>query len=473
MQPKIFQTDPDLTPALLPNANASANIEPDSFDDVLMKDLEAIEADIKRDESMSLVSVVDEEKPMKKATKKDQFHRPKKYSLSEEMPLQKDSSDMASASQNSSQTISLSEQHARLLFSSKPGNKWLSNATTTHRVEVRVDWKAVENTLIVFGLEDDRNEFHKDLESLLERKKSKNRESKPKTLYKIPFGKNAVIRFIREQFALLERPLGTVNNLYERMKQFEKLKSKLGATKADRDRRHLNIILMGKAGLRNGRLHVAALESCLKFLLKNTKDEMTYLTREKIYIHYKYVFSAIRHEDYPGLISQYQEMERNNSLPTLNIDKSLMKKKLSVRYEDIADLNRSKRELVCVSSEPESPKSDQELVADELPVNEDVAEPKPPAHESKYNLGNAEREKGEPSNRLPTDSADHSPIQNVNWSLKCVEIVEQCRQKQIKSSRVVDKLNKISEKAAENQLTYSDYKYLKQVLSVLNRMNNE
>ncbi len=391
------------------------------------------------------------------------------------------------SSQNSAK-IFLTKQHARLLLSTEAGNKLLSDASLTHQVKVRMDWENLGNVLIVVGSTSNQNKFHADLIRFLVEMCKKMR-IKNETFQQIPRSKVALIRFIREQFALLEQPLGTVNELYKSMKRNENLKSKNGTKNADRARKHLNIILMGRAGLRDGRLHLTGLESNLRFLLENNKELMTKHTREEIYQHYRYVFSPFEHDDYPDLIAEYEEMKRAKSFPPLNIDKKLFEIKISVK-DDESDLNRAKQKLMRVSNDTESPKSSHERVDDgsvdvalmsepKTPTSEfrnlrresktPKQQPKSPKHEAK--TPNVQSKSIESVDSPTGSSAGNSPSlsKNAIWSLKCKDIVEQCRQKHIKSSKVVDKLNTVLEKASRNQLSYADYKNLEKILNTLNR----
>lgn len=388
--------------------------------------------------------------------------------------------------------IFLTKQHARLLLSTEAGNKLLSDASLTHQVKVRMDWENLGNVLVVVGAKVNQNKFHADLIRFLVDVCKKMR-LRNETFQQIPRSKVALIRFIREQFALLEQPLGNATELYKNMRRNEKLQSKNGVKNADRARKNLNIILMGRAGLNDGRLHLAGLESNLKFLLENNKDMMTKQTREEIYQHYRYIFSPYEHDDYPELIAQYEELKKAKKFPPLNIDKSLLEIKITVHEDESVDLNRAKQKLMQLSNVTESPKSNNESPEQEtIVINQ---EPKTPTREQKPSKRESRTPKQQPKSPNPkpeskvpkaqpksTESTDVSAKRtvedpsNVNknaiWSLKCKDIVEKCRQKHIKSGKVVDKLNSVLEKASKNQLSYGDYKNLETILNTLNRTVN-
>lgn len=421
------------------------------------------------------------------------------------LPPHIDSSDLAEASETVDDTttiphshlnstkIFLTKQHARLLLSTDAGNKLLSEASLTHQVKVRMDWENLGNVLIVAGTTANENKFHADLIRFLVEMCKKMR-IKNETFQQIPRSKVALIRFIRDQFALLEQPLGNVGELYKNMKRNERLKSKNGTKNADKARKNLNIILMGRAGLRDGRLHLTGLESNLKFLLENNKDLMTKHTREEIYQHYRYVFSPFEHDDYPDLISEYEEMKRAKTFPTLNIDRSLLEIKISVKDDGSVDLNRAKQKLMRLNNESECPTNNEESTEVVSTVDAVLmSEPKTPTREFKNPRREPKTPKQQPKSPKPEFKAPNVQIKNIEssdlaansaaddlstvnknaiWSLKCKDIVEQCRQKHIKSSKVVDKLNTVLEKASRNQLSYADFKNLEKILTTLNQTVN-
>ncbi|XP_037044596.1 uncharacterized protein LOC119080389 isoform X2 [Bradysia coprophila] len=420
------------------------------------------------------------------------------------LPPHIDSSDLVAASDaaissapdapSNSAKIFLTKQHARLLLSTDAGNKLLSDASITHQVKVRMDWENLGNVLVVVGATSNQNKFHADLIRFLVEMCKKMR-IKNETFQQIPKSKMALIRFIREQFALLEQPLGNVSELYRNMKRNENLKSKNGTKNADRARKNLNIILMGRAGLRDGRLHLAGLESNLKFLLNNNKDMMTRHTREEIYQHYRYVFSSFEHDDYPDLISEYEEMKRSKTFPPLNIDKNLLEIKISVKDDANVDLNRAKQKLMRTNNDTESQNENQESV-DDGPATVDaisVSEPKTSTPKTVKREPRTPKQHGKSQKqdqRTPKQESKAHNVQteavesdgrgenssnlneNAVWSLKCKDIVEQCRQKHFKSSRVVDKLNTILEKASRNELSYADYKNLERIVNAMNSTIN-
>ncbi|KAJ6641844.1 Zinc finger CCHC domain-containing protein 7 [Pseudolycoriella hygida] len=409
------------------------------------------------------------------------------------LPPHIDAKDMAEASEIvesenraakavTSAKIFLTKQHARLLLSTEAGNQLLSDASVTHNVKVRMDWENLGNVLVVVGSTANQNRFHADLIRFLVDLCKKMR-IKNETFQQLPRSKVALIRFIREQFALLEQPLGNVHELYKNMIRNENLKSKNGTKNADRARKSLNIILMGRAGLRDGRFHLAGLESNLKFLLENNKDMMTKHTRAEIYQHYRYVFSPYEHDDYPDLIAQFEEMKREKRFVPVNINRNLMEMKICVGNEENEELSRAKQKLLRVS-DSESPTKTID-VENEVSTLDVVPEPSTPTRDvkasSKIRTPKLEPKSAKAESKVQTKNEENvdltakssvdessSPHKNAVWSLKCKDIVEQCRQKHIKSTKIMDKLNTVLEKASRNQLSYADYKNLEKILNNLN-----
>lgn len=395
------------------------------------------------------------------------------------------SSEMPNAADNSRQQslenfakIFLTEQQAKLLLSTEAGTDWLNDATSTYRLSVQADWENLNRILIVVGSAAERIEFHAELNRYLMPVSMDDSSFK-----QMPNSSAGLIRFIREQFALLKRPVcSNVNELFERMRRHENATNKNATKNADRARKNLNIMLMGVAGLRNGRLHLAGLERYLEFLLKmngNTSKGMTNHLRVEIYQHYRYVFSSFRHDNYPELISEYEKMKRDKSFPPLEIGNQMGVVQTSVGCSGNVDQNLSDG----VSNDTER--------AEEKHV--DTVETRNKMEKTKTSDGGSGKDDRNPfegvciipkENQTDTEAKQSTINQsklarrqrkkmnrsrnmdtNAIWSLKCAYIVEQYRQTtqcyDIDSQQGVVRLDIVLEKAAQNQLGYADYLNLK------------
>lgn len=212
--------------------------------------------------------------------------------------------------------IFLSQKKTRGLIASVSGYQLLNDASTTHQLKIQMEWERLDIVIVLVGEAANQERFHRDLIACLED------ISRPigKTLPKKPA---LIITTIRKQLALLKQSLGDVNELFADMTRNEKLSTKKGTKKADLARTNLNIILMGQAGLRDGKMHLAGLERNLQILLEHEDDDKSWITsnmQNEIYQHYNYIFSSYKHDNYPALISEYEQLQGANNFQPLNSD---------------------------------------------------------------------------------------------------------------------------------------------------------
>lgn len=210
--------------------------------------------------------------------------------------------------------------HARLLLSNESGYNFLNDAHKTHSVSIRMEWESDCNVLVVVGTYVNQKRFHDDLIVFLED------TSRNKSMANfLPRNKVSLVSIIRQQYNLLETSeTFDVNEQYAAMKRNESIKTKDGSMKADDARRNLNIVLMGRAGLGSGKIHLAELGRKFKMVLDDKNDRLVARKLlDEISNHYNYIFSSYRHDNYPALISEYEELKKTNSLPALDWDPAL------------------------------------------------------------------------------------------------------------------------------------------------------
>lgn len=257
--------------------------------------------------------------------------------------------------------IFLNKKQARYLLSSEIGYKLLNDASTTHQVKIFMEWESDCNIVVVVGPKSNQNRFHANLIAFLE---DKSRHDHMRKI--LPRKQIVLIRTIREQLDLLEQPLGNVNELFANMKKNECLATAKGTKKADRDRTNLNIILMGQAGLRDGKIHLYGLERNLRFLLEHDNCLITRKFLNQIHQHYSYIFSSYKHDNYPALISEYEKIMENKNLPTLKLDPTLLESNNSVNET----IDCAKQQHVSSSDESGSTNNNRESIEHGVTVTE-------------------------------------------------------------------------------------------------------
>uniref|UniRef100_A0A1B0CKQ4 Zinc finger CCHC domain-containing protein 7 n=1 Tax=Lutzomyia longipalpis TaxID=7200 RepID=A0A1B0CKQ4_LUTLO len=138
-----------------------------------------------------------------------------------------------------------------------------------------------------------------------------------------PRDRSKMLQFMRGKMRQLTTYIGNAPNLFHEMRRQEN--SKIGKLSnrqkmADRNRSMLNMILMGQAGLREGRMHLRALEADLAMLEKHHQDgEVPQAMRASIFLHFRYIFTPFRHRNYDELLKQFYSMKNTNKLPSIAI----------------------------------------------------------------------------------------------------------------------------------------------------------
>lgn len=231
--------------------------------------------------------------------------------------------------------IFLTKDHSKYLLT-KNGNAFLTETFTRHNVIVRMEWRSIGNILIVQGSTSSQDSFHADLIQYCSHAEKEARK-KQEISQQVPKNRQALIRFIKDQLSILVKDQGKVKDLFIKMRLSERQNSKAGTKRADQARRSLNIILMGQTGLRDGHMHLTALQSNLRCLMDTTgkNDDnvggpISTSFRNEVFQHFRYIFSSVEHPDYAHLIHEYDELRRNKKLPTLNLDPSLVGLKINV-----------------------------------------------------------------------------------------------------------------------------------------------
>lgn len=254
-------------------------------------------------------------------------------------------------------TIFLSNAHSRILLSTEVGYNFLNAAYETYRLKLRIEWEKNSHVMSIAGTKDDQKQFNGDLMAFIEGAIG-NRVIGSN----FPRKKHRIIETIQEHFRLLNELSGNVDKLYDIMQVHEHYKTKKDKKIANRVRKELNMILMGQAGLRDGRVHMAGLERNLNMLMLPNFD-ITLNFLEECEHHFNYIFSSYRHLNYPALIAEYKMMkfrEREENVPSRNfyLDGKRLESKICVfqpiegaQYENLATSSANEKESTKSSEE--------------------------------------------------------------------------------------------------------------------------
>lgn len=227
------------------------------------------------------------------------------------------------AGQYSEAKIYLSKDHSKYLMT-RNGTAFLNETYNKHGVKLRMEWCSIGNILIVCGRPTAQDNFHADLLAYCTRTEDEMRK-KQEISQQVPKNRQTLIRFIKDQITQLERPLGNVRDCFQRLLDAEKQRSKAGTRNADKARKTLNMILLGQTGLRDGAMHLTALQSNLRCLVETeTKDLISSVFRNEVFQHFKYIFSSVSHDNYAEMVRDYEAMRKAGRLPTLRLDRRLL-----------------------------------------------------------------------------------------------------------------------------------------------------
>lgn len=324
-------------------------------------------------------------------------------------------------------TILLTKEYTKFLLTAQ-GNNFLRTANQIHNVTVRMEWRSYSNVLVVRGTPTNQGTFHGELTDFCQ-----GCEAKQKARSEcIPKNRQHLIKLLCENMSQLDNKLISVTELRIRIKRFTDIRTKASQKQADRFRKELNMVLMGQAGLSDGKHHLSSLLQNLRDLKDATDDIVTPAFRREINEHFTYIFTPFDHGKYDDLIEQYKTLKRDNNLPILNLDRKLLGMKLNVRPDkEVASGSQAVQgdgEAVA-SRSPRTPSKKSADESDKLDEIRDVKNPTKPS---------------------------------IHWSKRSLELIEKVEAyPNVRANELyLQRLNKLAEKSERNAMTYNDYTLL-------------
>ncbi|XP_059226294.1 uncharacterized protein LOC106092180 isoform X2 [Stomoxys calcitrans] len=224
--------------------------------------------------------------------------------------------------------IYLNNFHSKYLLSVE-GRNFLAKCSRGCDLKARLDFTSVGYVLVIFGLPNDQDKFQREL--LMKYREIADQDAqKHVTTPNIPKRIDVLIRFLRDDINQLSSNLGNANHLFKRLQYVERQQSKSGSKLADKIRRSLNMILVGQAGLKDGNIHLDKLLTSLKTLINDySSEESTPLPlRTEISMHWKYIFSSYRYDNYQELVKTYNNLVLKNRITNLVIDPLILGNKI-------------------------------------------------------------------------------------------------------------------------------------------------
>lgn len=207
--------------------------------------------------------------------------------------------------------IYLSKEDSQIILSPSFANTMKSLVLTT-KVGIQMKCQQTGYVLFIKGKPSEQDHFHKQLIEAVQNYKHDNRRKLLEQSLQVPKAKSVLIKFIDNNLDMLKINLGNVNSHYRKMIYNERNNSKQSIKMADKSRRVLNMILMGQYGLRDGKMHLTALQNIRQNLLSSDELHITTELRNAIFQHIKYIFSPFEHPNYETLVEEYHELKSNN-----------------------------------------------------------------------------------------------------------------------------------------------------------------
>lgn len=204
--------------------------------------------------------------------------------------------------------IYLTKEHSKVLINQK-GSEFLRQMSEKFSIRVRLEWQSVGNLLTVSGSEQNQSAFHAQLTAFLNQVDADNLYSLDDRL---PVKRDRFILAINVSIGRLNDCLGNGYDLLRRIGRG--YNGKKGKKEADKARRHLNMMLFGQAGLRDGKRRLDALkQSLLELKRDKTATGLDSRIREEMEENHRYIFSAMAHDNYPDLLKRYYIWKRGQS----------------------------------------------------------------------------------------------------------------------------------------------------------------
>ncbi|XP_013183979.1 uncharacterized protein LOC106129835 [Amyelois transitella] len=257
------------------------------------------------------------------------------------------------------------------------GQEWLNK--TSNMYDVIVQNSDLSSFLTIKGKVADQESFQTELRNWTssisnnEHEHNSNKEANAgeTALRHIPKSKKLVLKVIGRALDSLNDDLGEPNELYKRLTYLQKqrkllLKQKvISADKLSNSTdnlkmvlKKLNMVLLGQAGLANGRKSLRKLHALQQKVIQLSGKTLPVKLRKEIAQHYQSIFVAIERNDYSELLQKYQ-----GSNDTLNRNKIDLQHSKTENHENNSNISpRSPNPATHEPVQENSPLSDTNVI---------------------------------------------------------------------------------------------------------------
>lgn len=191
------------------------------------------------------------------------------------------------------------------------GGVFTNTMSKKYDLDIRMVWEQVGKMLVLHGLPDKQAAFQAELRHFMNKVNEREARRRHISSIQLPSKLGKLIKYIRLHLKMLtecKKSLPELKSVERELYEHTKAKNWKAA---DRCRRELNINLLGRYGLGEGKKHLVALGGQLDLLQRAKVHTRKIDFTLELQTHLSFVFSALDHENYHQLI---HDLMRCNSI---------------------------------------------------------------------------------------------------------------------------------------------------------------
>lgn len=209
--------------------------------------------------------------------------------------------------------VFLTKEHSKFLLNE--GEDFLFKASQKYDLQLRVVWESIGNMLQMYGLPSKQNIFYNELLEFLRNVTLEDHIRNRNNAFTMPKVRDKLIKFIEEHLQRLKTDKKSLSHLKDLIRKMDHHQRNQQFKSADKLRRQLNTFLLGKTGLRDGKMHLIGIIKQYQALKDEKMECETTEFRETLRQHFMYLFTAYDHENYEGLLNDYEECVQKGRWP--------------------------------------------------------------------------------------------------------------------------------------------------------------
>lgn len=209
--------------------------------------------------------------------------------------------------------VFLTKEHSKYLLNE--GEAFLHKASQKYDLQLRVVWENIGNMLQMHGLQSNQNAFYNELSDFLQHVSLDDHIKSRNNAFSMPKVKEKLMKFIEEHLSRLKMDKKSLPHLKDLIRKMNVHQRNKQYKSADKMRRQLNTFLLGKHGLRDGKTHLIGILKQYQSIRDNKPGCESHEFRDTLRNHFLYLFTAFDHENYEGLLADYEECIQSGNWP--------------------------------------------------------------------------------------------------------------------------------------------------------------